>query len=57
MDAKKDIKDLLAKSKNMLTEENVLPIYVYLVGGGTVGDYPNKEEFDAVKRRFKELIS
>lgn len=51
------MKKSLLESKMVLTEENILDIYVYLTSGGTIDDYPNKEKLKIVKDRFKELIS
>jgi len=51
-----ELKKCLLDSKMALTEGNVLDVYAYLSTGGSLDSYPNKEELDAVKKRFKELI-
>ena len=51
-----ELKKWMSESKMVLTEENVLDIYVYLTSGGTVEDYPNKDKLQIVKDRFKKLI-
>lgn len=57
METKELIKKMLTESRNMLTEENILPIFAYLYSGGTLEDYPDKNELEVIKIRFKELIS
>lgn len=57
METKELIRKMLAESRNMLTEENIMAIYAYLYSGGSLESYPNKEELEVVKKRFKELIS
>ena len=51
-----ELKKCLFESKMALTEENVLDIFAYLSTGESLDSYPNKEELEAVKKRFKELI-
>ena len=51
-----ELKKCLLKSKMVLTEGNVLDVYVYLRTGGSLDSYHDKEKLDAVKKRFKELI-
>lgn len=57
METKELIKKMLAESRNMLTEENILSIFAYLYNGGSLENYPNKEELEVIMKRFKELIS
>ncbi len=57
METKELIRKMLAESRNMLTEENILPVFAYLYSGGSLEDYPNKNELEVIKKRFKELIS
>ena len=57
METKELIKKMLTESRNMLTEENILPIFAYLYSGGTLEDYPDKNELEVIKIRFKGLIS
>lgn len=51
-----ELRKCLLESKKALTEDNVLDVYAYLSTGRDLESYPNKEELEAVKKRFKELI-
>ena len=45
----------MSGSKMILTEGDVLDAYVFLSTGGTIDDYPNKEELQRVKNNFNRL--
>ena len=45
----------MSGSKMILTEGDVLDAYVFLSTGGSIDDYPNKEELQIVKNNFKRL--
>lgn len=48
-------KTCMSESKMVLTEETVLDAFAYLYTGGSIDDYPNKEELTRVKDNFRKL--
>lgn len=46
----------MSGSKMILTEEDVLDAFVFLYTGGSIDDYPNKDELKRVKNNFKRLV-